>query len=409
MKKLFLILTVLILLCGSVVVPASAAVTGTDLTVNGTTYHLSLRQLTRETDAIQAIVVGFTPGTEPVAWASAVVGGQKIGAKSLKITDTGAYIFQFATLEVPEQILVYPYGQVNQAVVLWSSSEIAAVGIPKEIVGKWKGTGSPNNGGSSIDLKVEIAEDGTGKYTFDQNGYHESNPIFVTRDGTRFSVNTESSELSSCEGTWALEAGVLVLEITSTFPDGRTYSYTARLSPDIDQKYVEAVQLKKEGKYFSAYEAFLACEAENREELANACVQTWPRNGEIWRSKTARSGNMELTIKVNQEKTKAMYIRVFQGDTPLVGLFVGGTGQATVRLPGGVYTIKDGTGEKWFGIEESFGRYGKYETMTFTNKNSTSVTLKNGHSYVITINVTNADPNADGVGSQSESWDGFSK
>ena len=409
MKKLFLILTVLILLCGCTVVPASAGDTGADLTVNGTTYRLALRQLSRENGEIQAIVVGFTPGTSPIGWASAVIGGQKIGARSLRITENGAYIFLFATAEVPEQILVYPYGKVNESVVIWSSTEIAAAGIPKEIVGKWKGTGTPTNGGSSIDLKVEIASDGTGKYTFDQNGYHESNPIVVTRDGARFAVNTESSELSSCEGTWALESGVLVLEITSTFPDGRTYSYTARLQPDIDQKYVEALQFQKDGKYFSAYEAFLACEQENRQELADACIQSWPRNGEIWRSKQARSGEMELTIKVNQDKSKAMYIRIFQNGEPLVGLFVGGTGKATVRLPGGVYTIKDGTGEKWFGVQESFGRYGNYETMTFTNRNSTTVTIKNGHSYTITVNVTNADPNADGVGSQAENWEGFSK
>ena len=99
--------------------------------------------------------------------------------------------------------------------------------IPAEMAGKWQGTGTPKNGGTSIDLTVTINADGSGEYTFDQGGYHETNPFSISRDGNRFSVNTDDSILGECEGTWELADGILTLDITSLLPNGRTYSYTA--------------------------------------------------------------------------------------------------------------------------------------------------------------------------------------
>lgn len=100
--------------------------------------------------------------------------------------------------------------------------------IPEELVGDWEGVGKPKNGGSPIDLTIHVEDDGRGEYTFDQAGYHESYPFTISRDGNRFSVDIPAtSQLGSVEGTWELKNEILVLDITSTFTRGGSYSYIA--------------------------------------------------------------------------------------------------------------------------------------------------------------------------------------
>lgn len=110
------------------------------------------------------------------------------------------------------------------------AAEAGEAVIPEELIGTWKGTGTPKNNGSPIDLEVTIGADGTGEYIFDQAGYHENNPISISYEGNSFTVDTDESVLGGCEGTWSLEDGVLTLDITSTLPGGRTYSYIAELT-----------------------------------------------------------------------------------------------------------------------------------------------------------------------------------
>lgn len=103
--------------------------------------------------------------------------------------------------------------------------------VPEGLVGDWQGVGKPKNGGPSIDLTIHIEEDGTGNYTFDQAGYHESYPFTISQDGNRFSVDIPAtSQLGSVDGTWEVKDGVLLLDITSTFTSGGSYSYNAECS-----------------------------------------------------------------------------------------------------------------------------------------------------------------------------------
>ena len=73
-----------------------------------------------------------------------------------------------------------------------------------------------------------------------------------------------------------------------------------------------------------------------------------------------------------------------------------------------MYTVKSGEGDDWFGIKESFGRYGSYEIMTF-NGDSQEIKLQAGYTYTLTINASESNPDSDGVGSEYESWEDFSK
>lgn len=115
--------------------------------------------------------------------------------------------------------------------------------IPSELVGIWEGEGKPKNGGPTIQLHVRVMSDGSGEYSFDQGTYHESFPFTIAREGNRFSVDIPAtSYLGKVEGTWELQDGTLLLDITSTFTSGGSYSYLAeckktRAAQRIDAEY----------------------------------------------------------------------------------------------------------------------------------------------------------------------------
>lgn len=103
--------------------------------------------------------------------------------------------------------------------------------IPEELIGTWQGIGTPKNGGTSIDLTITIEADGSGEYTFAQGKYVESYPFTVSHEDSTFAVDIPAtSQLGKVAGTYALENDLLKLDITTTFPNGSTYSYTAECS-----------------------------------------------------------------------------------------------------------------------------------------------------------------------------------
>ena len=280
------------------------------------------------------------------------------------------YHIYYSPKELPDRIELDVGNMDFQT--LWLSDEAAAEDgkIPKEVVGTWRGSGMHSSGyGNPIDLTVRIEADGSGEFTFVQGDYQETGDFTLNYTDNRFSLSPKEKGNNS-EGTWALEDGILTLDISTPLPDGRIFTYT------------------------------VACEKAEPEE------QPWPSNGAIWRADSLGEG-MELKIDVNQPSGTGMHIKIYRNKTELVAmLFVGGSGSATVSLPGGMYTIKDGTGEIWYRPEESFGDSGNYEVMSFDG-GATEVELEAGYSYVISINVKSISPDADSVGSKETSHDAF--
>lgn len=176
-----------------------------------------------------------------------------------------------------------------------------------------------------------------------------------------------------------------------------------------DPDYQQGLAYFAEGKYFSARECFLDSRAEDAAERAAACVQPWPKNGEIWRDASVKKGNVELTVRVNQAADTAAFFRIYKSGQPASYLFISGTGKATIKLPSGTYSIKEGTGKTWYGPKEAFGRSGSYEIMTFDDAGSEEVTLRANRAYTITINVQESNPDADSIGSERETWDNFAE
>ena len=190
--------------------------------------------------------------------------------------------------------------------------------------------------------------------------------------------------------------------------DAETEESSSEPESEYDEAYLRGLEFLKEEKYYSAYEAFNESWSNGAYEQAQKCIKPWPKNGEVWRTSQGKGDPFELTVKVNQSDDRAMLLRFYRKGFPISYVFIGGSDSVKVTLPKGVYTIKDGVGSDWFGIKESFGRYGSYETMTFEN-NSEEIKLQGGYDYTLTINASESNPNADDVGSEYESWEGFSE
>ena len=183
---------------------------------------------------------------------------------------------------------------------------------------------------------------------------------------------------------------------------------TACFAAFADAAYEEGLALLAEEKYYSAYVAFSNSTDERAEAQAEKCEQPWPKNGEVWRGDNVKYGSMELVIDVNQDDDTAYFARIYKGAKLVSCVFIKGSGQVTVQLPGGVYMIKDGTGRRWFGVKEAFGRFGSYETMIYED-GTDKINLQPNYRYTLTVNVEHLDPDADEVDSDSISWEEFTQ
>ena len=172
--------------------------------------------------------------------------------------------------------------------------------------------------------------------------------------------------------------------------------------------YDQAYALYEKQKYYDAYELFNKSQYGDWEQMAKKCVRRWPKNGQTWRDQTQWLADTRLTFKVEQPEDSAIFIRVYKDEKPLSYVFIGGSDEISLMVPGnGTYMIKDGVGSKWFGETDTFGAIGAYETMTFTPREEETIFLTARMGYTITINVDDAI--GEDVGSQDEEWQNFTK
>ena len=171
--------------------------------------------------------------------------------------------------------------------------------------------------------------------------------------------------------------------------------------------YMCACALAVQGKYASAKDMFEQSQWGDWEARAAACVQPWPKNGVLYKNPDVKGSSTELTVKFNTEPDTAMLVKIYTANGVLARtMFIGGTGKATASLPAGTYIIKDGTGKNWYGEAEAFGSEGSYEIMTFEG-GVQEVQLKKNYASTITVNVQDYNPDAQGIGSDWESWGDF--
>ena len=172
--------------------------------------------------------------------------------------------------------------------------------------------------------------------------------------------------------------------------------------------YEQAYSLYQNKQYYDAHEAFIKSQFGDWERMAKKCVRRWPSNGEIWREPTQWFKDTKITFKVRQPKTSAIFLRIYKDNQPISYVFVGGTDDVTIWLPGnGTYTIKDGVGSEWYDVNDTFGPNGAYETMLFGIRQLPTVFFEQKYAYTLTINIEEAT--GENVGSEDAEWQNFRK
>ena len=188
-----------------------------------------------------------------------------------------------------------------------------------------------------------------------------------------------------------------LIKITESAPENNQDAF--------DADYQDGIRFMDEGKYYSAHEAFLKSDTKSAMDMAQKCIQSWPETGELWHNPSVNESNMELIIKVIQESNQATLVKIYRENLHVADLFIGGTGQATAKLPAGIYIIKDGVGSDWYGLTEAFGRSGLYETLIFDEDDET--VFQSGYAYTITISTTKPEQTDQWVNSIGLTWEGF--
>ncbi|HNW85441.1 MAG TPA: hypothetical protein PKJ47_00685 [Candidatus Limiplasma sp.] len=238
MKKIFAVLLTFSLLF---TLPALAADGAVDVVMEGATYHLTLTRVEVADGKLTLTAEGFgetlrmgANGWMIAAWPVAHLGDITVRAKTFSATVGGPFTFIFECDEMPDEIWMDPLDKAQAEVLLWQTGDPVGGGdeqeVADELAGNWHGTGAPNGGGPSIDLTVRVEADGTGQYTFAQDGYTESYPFTADWTNSSFSVTIPADNqpgISSCEGNYTLSDGKLLLDIVTTFANGRVFSYTA--------------------------------------------------------------------------------------------------------------------------------------------------------------------------------------
>ncbi len=237
MKKLLAILLAFsLMLCA---LPTMAEIGAADVMMEGETYHLTLQSVDIVDGKLTVVLEGFG---DTLRWGAngpmvagtpvARYGGEAVKPSTVNMNVGAAFTFIFERDDLPDEIWMNSYDEDVEPVLIWQAddAETPAASIPEELVGYWRGVGTPKNGGPAIDLSARIEADGSGEYSFVQDDYTEGYPFILSSDDSSFSVDIPADNtlgIARCEGTWALEDDKLKLDITTTFASGGSYSYTA--------------------------------------------------------------------------------------------------------------------------------------------------------------------------------------
>ena len=146
-------------------------------------------------------------------------------------------------------------------------------------------------------------------------------------------------------------------------------------------QYDEAKAAYQSGKYYTAYQGFSALgDFLDSASKAASCVQTAPKNGAVYTNPSFSNRNTKLKVD-NSGSSNATYMKLYQGDTLVITIYVAAGKSATVSLPAGTYSFKRAYGSKWFGQEEMFGENGTYYVLKLNG--ASTYRLDGGYLYTL--------------------------
>lgn len=180
---------------------------------------------------------------------------------------------------------------------------------------------------------------------------------------------------------------------------------------DNDYYYYKGCGLLAQGCGYQALDELKKSTRVGTMERQAKCEMEKPQNGQVYRNPDYPNGGTRLNICVESCATaQSAYFKLYLESGELVaGLFLHETGTVSADLPAADYIIKMGTGYKWYGEVDSFGKDpgSYYEVMTFDSAGTQVVTLDYGYEFTLTINTATVDSGASSVGAQNQNWEEF--
>ena len=162
--------------------------------------------------------------------------------------------------------------------------------------------------------------------------------------------------------------------------------------------YYKAGDMAAEGHFYDAYKAYgkigkaAADKLGDVDKKRDACIQSLPGNGVVWRNPDAPSDSCQLTI-VNSGNPNAYY-KIYMADALTLTVFIAAGESATFSLPSGTFSMNKGYGDTWFGPDDMFGDEGNYFICDFGG--SKTFDLESGGMYEISTSGQGT-----GIGSKS--------
>ena len=165
------------------------------------------------------------------------------------------------------------------------------------------------------------------------------------------------------------------------------------------------------GEFYDSRQHYLNTDLYDAAARAEACRQPWPATGVLYQNANYVSNDMHLIIKVDYRDPSyaGLYKIVAQNGDTAANLFISGASTADVWLPGGIYELREATGQYWYGNRDLFGGEGSYETMLFYEfeGQDTLTYLEGGYEWIITVNIQQSSSEGSSVGSQWTDYGSF--
>ena len=151
--------------------------------------------------------------------------------------------------------------------------------------------------------------------------------------------------------------------------------------------YADAEELLDSGNREAAYHAFsdLGAYADSAAR-AESCLAPLPATGVLYFNPSYSAVSPLLVIEAGGAAWPTL-VKIYSGDELVATLFINEGETASVSFSPGTYTIKEASGDLWFGEDEMFGRNGYYAIMVFDDDIS-AVVLENNYTYTITLKIS---------------------
>jgi tetratricopeptide (TPR) repeat protein len=170
--------------------------------------------------------------------------------------------------------------------------------------------------------------------------------------------------------------------------------------------YALAAKLYDEGDFYGAFKAFKALGSyEDSSARMEQCTTSYPNTGEHYHNGDYVSSASAIAID-GGNASYAAYFKIYSGGTLVSTIFLNAGGSCTIEVPPGDYSIKEATGDYWFGEEIMFGDEGYYEVMLFDGGEYNYFNLGDNIITTITLAATDLDAGSS-VGADPTSRESF--